>query len=66
MGESTDRFVRRQNVERFTRLLISTTVADRRQHLAILLVKKSKNNKNSGDPEYPYKTEAALFGGLIR
>ncbi len=54
MGESTDRFVRRQNVERFTRLLESTTDADRRQHLAILLAQEKQKQQDSGDPEYPY------------
>ena len=54
MTDKLDRFVRRQNVERYKRLLERTTDDDRRDHLASLIKAEKQKQKDANDPVHPY------------
>ncbi len=49
-----DKFVRRENVERYRRLLETVTDEDRRKHIVKLLAEAKQAQKDAGDPEYVY------------
>ena len=45
-----DRFIRQQNVERYSRLLASTKDETRRQLLLKLLAEEQRKQRDAGDP----------------
>jgi hypothetical protein len=49
-----DRFTRRQNVERFRRLLRTATDQCRRDYLLRLISEAQQKQKDAGDSDYPY------------
>jgi hypothetical protein len=49
-----DKYIRRQNVERYRRLLNTATDENKRKELLRLLSKAKQAQKDAGDPEYPY------------
>jgi hypothetical protein len=54
MDKSTDKFVRRQNVERYKRLLEAVTDEGRREYILQLLAKAKQAQKDAGDPDYVF------------
>jgi hypothetical protein len=50
-----DKFVRRQNLERYRRLLELATDENRREHLLKLLADVKQAQKDAGDPEYTFE-----------
>lgn len=52
MDKSTDKFIRRQNVARYKRLLETVTDEDRREYILQLLAKAKQAQKDARDPEY--------------
>jgi hypothetical protein len=48
------KFTRRQNVERYRRLLKTATDEERRNYLRRLIVEEQQKQKNAGDSEYQY------------
>ena len=49
-----DKFVRRQNVERYRRLLQTITDENRRKHILKLLAAAKQAQKDASDPKYLY------------
>jgi hypothetical protein len=49
-----DKYIRRQNVERYRRLLKIATNENRRKELLRLLSEAKQAQKDAGDPEYSY------------
>jgi hypothetical protein len=49
-----DRFIRRQNVERYQRPLETVTREADRQWLLKLLAEEQQKQKDAGDPEFPH------------
>ncbi len=49
-----DKFVRRENVERYRRLLQAVIDENRREHILKLLAEAKQAQKDAGDPEYVY------------
>ena len=49
-----DKFVRRQNVTRFKRLLETALDETDRQRLLKLLAEEQQKQKDAGDPEFPF------------
>jgi hypothetical protein len=49
-----DRFIRRQNVERYQRLLETVTREADRQWLLKLFAEEQRKQKDAGDPEFPH------------
>jgi len=47
-------FTRRQNVERYRRLLKTATDEERRNYLSRLIVEEQQKQKDAGDSEYQY------------
>ena len=48
------KFTRRQNVERYRRLLKTATDEERRDYLCRLIVEEQQKQKDAGDSEYQY------------
>ena len=48
------KFTRRQNVERYRRLLKTATDEERRNYLSRLIVEEQQKQKDAGDSEYQY------------
>ncbi len=53
-NKPVDKFVRRENVERYRRLLSSVTDENRREHILKLLAEAKQAQKDAGDLEYVY------------
>jgi hypothetical protein len=53
-AKEEDKFTRHQTVERYRRLLRTTTDKKRRDHLERLILKAQKRKKDAGDSDYPY------------
>ncbi len=53
-NKPVDKFVRRENVERYRRLLRGVTDENRREHILKLLAEAKQAQKDAGDPEYVY------------
>ena len=49
-----DAFSRRQNVERYRRLLTTVTDEEHRRRLQDLLGKEQQKQREAEDPKYPY------------
>jgi hypothetical protein len=49
-----DKFVRRENVERYRRLLRTVTDENRREHIVKLLAEAKQAQEDARDPEYVY------------
>jgi hypothetical protein len=49
-----DKFVRRQNLERYRRLLELATDENRREHLRKMLADVKQAQKDAEDPEYAF------------
>ncbi|HEV2698867.1 MAG TPA: hypothetical protein VGU90_12795 [Terriglobales bacterium] len=49
-----DKFVRRQNVERYRRLLRTVTDENRCEHILKLLTEAKQAQKDASDPKYLY------------
>ena len=54
MAEPVDKFVRHQNVERYSRLLETVINDNHRKSLAKLLAEEKQKQKDAGDPEHLY------------
>ena len=56
MSQPTDKFVRRRNVERYKRLLLTVLKTDekRRDVLLKLLAEAKKAQKDAGDPQFVF------------
>jgi hypothetical protein len=53
-AKEQDKFTRHQTIERYRRLLRSTTDKKRRDHLERLIREALKNKKDEGDSDYQY------------
>ena len=53
-AKAQSKFTRRQNVERYRRLLKTATGEERRNYLGRLIVEEQQKQKDAGDSEYPY------------
>ena len=53
-AKAQDKFTRRQNVERYRRLLKTATDEERRNYLDHLIVEEQQKQKDAGDSEYQY------------
>jgi hypothetical protein len=49
-----DRFIRRQEVERYRRLLSAAPNEERRDYLRGLMAEEQQNQKDADDPKYLY------------
>lgn len=54
MAKDVNRFVRRQNIERYKRLLENSSNEDRRKYLEKLIAAEKQKQKNAGDSKYLY------------
>jgi ATP-dependent DNA ligase len=53
-AKSQGKFTRRQNVERYRRLLQTATDKERQDYLGRLILEEQQKQKDSGDSNYPY------------
>jgi hypothetical protein len=53
-AKAQDKFTRHQNVERYRRLLKTSTDEERRNYLGRLIVEERQKQKDAGDSEYQY------------
>ena len=53
-AKAQSKFTRRQNVERYRRLLKTATDEARRNYLGRLIVEEQQKQKDAGDSEYQY------------
>ena len=53
-AKAQSKFTRRQNVERYRRLLKTATDEERRNYLGRLIVEEQQKQKDAGDSEYRY------------
>jgi hypothetical protein len=53
-AKSQTKFTRRQNVERYRRLLQTATDKERKDYLGRLILEEQQKQKDSGDSNYPY------------
>jgi ATP-dependent DNA ligase len=53
-AKSQGKFTRRQNVERYRRLLQTATDKERKDYLGRLILEEQQKQKDSGDSNYPY------------
>ena len=53
-AQAQDKFTRRQNVERYRRLLKTATDEARRSYLSRLIVEEQQKQNEAGDSEYQY------------
>ena len=53
-GKAQDKFTRRQDVERYRRLLKTATDKERQNYLSRLILEEQQRQKDAGDSEYQY------------
>jgi hypothetical protein len=53
-AKSHGKITRRQNVERYRRLLQTATDKERQDYLGRLILEEQQKQKDSGDSNYPY------------
>jgi hypothetical protein len=53
-AKAQDKFTRRQNVERYRRLLKTATDKERQNYLSRLILEEQQKQKDAGDSEYQY------------